>query len=93
MWIDTLAEMRTNLKHHVKVVLVGGYALIANKVQRMTFDIDFILTLEDLKKKLNKAKVELEVINLFGDFDSPKKRKEWETEIAELEKQIKEIDV
>jgi hypothetical protein len=49
--------------------------------------------LEDLKKKLNKAKVELEVINLFGDFDSPKKRKEWETEIAELEKQIKEIDV
>jgi hypothetical protein len=31
-------------KHSVQPVLVGGYALNAYKVQRMTFDIDFILT-------------------------------------------------
>lgn len=37
-------------KYDVSTVLVGGYALIANKVQRMTFDIDFIITVDDLKK-------------------------------------------
>jgi len=37
-------------KCDVNAVLVGGYALIANKVQRMTFDIDFIITAEDLRK-------------------------------------------
>ena len=37
-------------KHEARCVLVGGYALIANKVQRMTFDIDFILTPEDYSK-------------------------------------------
>jgi hypothetical protein len=30
-------------KHDVHGVLVGGYALIANKVQRATFDIDFLI--------------------------------------------------
>jgi hypothetical protein len=34
-------------KHGVRAVLVGGYALIANKVQRMTFDIDFMITADD----------------------------------------------
>lgn len=48
--------------------------------------------LEDLKKRLEKAKVELEVINLFGDYDSPKKRREWELEIAELEKLIQKSE-
>ncbi len=37
-------------RHGVTGVLVGGYALIANKVQRMTFDIDFITTAEDCAK-------------------------------------------
>lgn len=37
-------------RHGVTGVLVGGYALIANKVQRMTFDIDFITTAEDCEK-------------------------------------------
>lgn len=37
-------------KHNVRAVLVGGYSLIANKVQRMTFDIDFMVTLEDCGK-------------------------------------------
>jgi hypothetical protein len=31
-------------KHGVRAILVGGYALIANKVQRTTFDIDFMIT-------------------------------------------------
>lgn len=37
-------------RHNVHSVLVGGYALVANKVQRMTFDIDFILTEADMAK-------------------------------------------
>lgn len=37
-------------KYKVQGVLVGGYALIAKKVQRMTFDIDFILTETDYLK-------------------------------------------
>lgn len=36
-------------KHGVHGVLVGGYALVANKVQRMTFDIDFMITENDCK--------------------------------------------
>ena len=31
-------------------MLVGGYALIANRVQRMTFDIDFMVTSEAYEK-------------------------------------------
>ena len=37
-------------KHKVRGVLVGGYALNANKVQRMTFDIDFMVTADDCSK-------------------------------------------
>lgn len=37
-------------RHDVRGVLVGGYALIANKVQRMTFDVDFMVTSTDCKK-------------------------------------------
>lgn len=37
-------------KHRVSAILVGGYALIANNVQRMTFDIDCMVTLSDLEK-------------------------------------------
>lgn len=37
-------------KHNVHAVLVGGYSLIANKVQRMTFDIDFIMTAPECKR-------------------------------------------
>jgi hypothetical protein len=37
-------------RHNVRAVLVGGYALIANKVQRMTFDIDFMVTASDCAK-------------------------------------------
>jgi hypothetical protein len=37
-------------RHKINCVLIGGYALIANKVQRLTFDIDFIITLTDLTK-------------------------------------------
>jgi hypothetical protein len=37
-------------KRGVKSVLVGGYALAANNVQRMTFDIDFMITLGDYEK-------------------------------------------
>jgi len=33
-------------KHGVQAVLVGGYALNASKVQRMTFDVDFAVTAE-----------------------------------------------
>ena len=44
-------------KHDVQAVLVGGYALIANKVQRMTFDIDFMVTKE------SSIKIEQDIIN------------------------------
>jgi hypothetical protein len=37
-------------KQGVRGVLVGGYALIANKVQRTTFDIDFLMTASDCDK-------------------------------------------
>jgi hypothetical protein len=37
-------------RHNVQSVLVGGYALIANKVQRMTFDVDFIVTAADCSR-------------------------------------------
>ena len=37
-------------KKDVQGVLVGGYALIANKVQRTTFDIDFLMTASDCGK-------------------------------------------
>jgi hypothetical protein len=37
-------------KHGVRGILVGGYALVANNVQRMTFDIDFMVKAEDCKK-------------------------------------------
>jgi hypothetical protein len=37
-------------RHGIKPVLVGGYAMIAHKIQRMTFDIDFMLTFSDCKK-------------------------------------------
>jgi D-arabinose 1-dehydrogenase-like Zn-dependent alcohol dehydrogenase len=37
-------------RHNVQAVLVGGYALIANKVQRMTFDIDFMVSASDCRK-------------------------------------------
>ena len=44
-------------KHDVRGVLVGGYALIAHKVQRMTFDIDFMITKEA------SIKIEQDIIN------------------------------
>jgi hypothetical protein len=37
-------------RHNVQSVLVGGYALIINKVQRMTFDVDFIMTAVDCSR-------------------------------------------
>jgi hypothetical protein len=37
-------------RHEVKSVLVGGYALIVNKVQRMTFDVDFMITADDCSR-------------------------------------------
>lgn len=37
-------------KHSVNPVLVGGYAFIASKVLRTTFDIDFMITAEDESK-------------------------------------------
>jgi hypothetical protein len=37
-------------RHNIQSVLVGGYALNANKVQRMTFDIDFLITADDCAK-------------------------------------------
>lgn len=37
-------------KHSIRPVLVGGYAVIAYKIQRMTFDIDFLLTRNDFKE-------------------------------------------
>lgn len=45
-------------KHNIEPVLVGGYALIANKVQRMTFDIDFLVT------ELNYNKIEKDFFKL-----------------------------
>ena len=38
------------IKHSIQPVLVGGYAIIAYKIQRMTFDIDFLLTADDFAK-------------------------------------------
>ena len=37
-------------KNSVQAVLVGGYALNVNNVQRMTFDIDFMITASDCSK-------------------------------------------
>jgi len=45
-------------KYDVNPVLVGGYALIANKVQRMTFDIDFLIS------EASFAKIEMEIIKI-----------------------------
>lgn len=45
-------------KHNIEPVLVGGYALIANKVQRMTFDIDFLISEDDF------SRIELEIIKI-----------------------------
>ena len=44
-------------RHKVQSVLVGGYALIINKVQRMTFDVDFIITAVDC------SRIEPDIIN------------------------------
>jgi Nucleotidyl transferase AbiEii toxin, Type IV TA system len=44
-------------RHDIQAVLVGGYALIANKVQRMTFDIDFLISQEACNK------IEADIIN------------------------------
>lgn len=55
-------------RHEVRGVLVGGYALIANKVQRMTFDVDFMVTSVDCKK------IEAEILNagysIFSNQDA-----------------------
>jgi hypothetical protein len=63
----------------MQAVLVGGYALIANKVQRLTFDIDFIVT------EIDCSKIEQELIkagysifnrqDAFLQFRSDKKGK------------------
>jgi hypothetical protein len=45
-------------KHNIQAVLVGGYALIANKVQRMTFDIDFLISQDACNK------IEGDIINV-----------------------------
>ena len=37
-------------KYKIPCVLVDGYALIANKVQRMTFDIDLIISEKEFNK-------------------------------------------
>jgi hypothetical protein len=37
-------------KHKVRGVLIGGYAIIANKIQRLTFDVDFLMTPEDFAR-------------------------------------------
>ena len=37
-------------KHAIKTVLAGGYAMNAYKLQRMTFDIDFVIREADLTK-------------------------------------------
>lgn len=43
-----LAELFT--RHSVQCVLVGGYALNVHNVQRMTFDVDFMITAKDYAK-------------------------------------------
>lgn len=37
-------------KRSIQVVLVGGYAVISYKIQRSTFDIDFLVSNDDYKK-------------------------------------------
>jgi len=37
-------------KFSIQPVLVGGYAVISYKIQRMTFDVDFLITTEDYLK-------------------------------------------
>jgi hypothetical protein len=37
-------------KHSIQAVLVGGYAVISYKIQRVTFDIDFFVTSGDYQK-------------------------------------------
>lgn len=63
-------------KHSVRPLLVGGYAVIAHKIQRMTFDIDLMVTADDC------ARLEPEIIaegysvfnrsNAFVQFKSEK---------------------
>jgi D-arabinose 1-dehydrogenase-like Zn-dependent alcohol dehydrogenase len=55
-------------KHDVSILLVGGYALNAYKVQRMTFDIDFITT----KDGYNRIENELALAGyeLFNQSDA-----------------------
>lgn len=45
-------------RHGIRCVLVGGYAVNAHKVQRMTFDIDFMVSLSDY------AKIERDLLDL-----------------------------
>lgn len=46
----------------------------------------------DLKKKLQKTQVEIEIINLFGEYGAPVKRKDLEAQKREIEREIEECD-
>jgi hypothetical protein len=46
--------------------------------------MDHDTPLKEIEEKLNKLKVDLEVINLWGDYDAPMKRKEIQAKIKEL---------
>jgi len=46
--------------------------------------MDHNTPLKEIEEKLNKLKVDLEVINLWGDYDAPMKRKEIQAKIKEL---------
>ena len=52
--------------------------------------MDHDTPLKEIEEKLNKLKVDLEVINLWGDYDAPMKRKEIQAKIKELTR-LKEI--
>lgn len=47
-------------------------------------------TLIDLKKRLRKLQVDIEVINLYGDYGAPVKRADLEAEIRDIERKIDE---
>lgn len=57
------------VSYHIQCLLVGGYAMIAHKVQRMTFDVDFLLSEDDYNKiEADLLKVGYKVINRQSSF-------------------------
>ncbi len=81
-------------KHNIPCVLVGGYALIANKVQRMTFDVDLIISEKDFNKlEIDVLKAGYEIFNKQKAFVQFRNDKEGFLDIDFLLTDSKTIEI